>query len=336
METKWIKPTEVEEGVRLLQAGEVIAMPTETVYGLAGDATNDVAIKKIFEAKGRPSDNPLIVHVASVEQAEHFAQTIPPVARRLMEAFWPGALTIILPSNGRASSFVTAGLDSIGLRMPNHPAALELIRTSGLGLAAPSANRSGRPSPTSARHVADDLTGRIAGIMDGGPTGIGVESTVIDCTAEPATILRPGGVTKEAIEAVIGPVILDANLSDEAAAPRSPGMKYTHYAPSAPLYLVEGGRDDLVRVITTRQATGKRVGALVFDEATTPADVTLSLGISMETAAQRLYEALRKFDETDVEEIYVNRIEPTGVALAVYNRLYKAAGGKVIRPQEEA
>lgn len=332
METKWIKPTEVDEGVRLLKAGEVIAIPTETVYGLAGDATNDVAIKKIFEAKGRPSDNPLIVHVATVEQAERFAQTIPPVARRLMEAFWPGALTIILPSNGRASSLVTAGLDSIGLRMPDHPAALDLIRTSGLGLAAPSANRSGRPSPTSARHVADDLTGRIAGIMDGGPTGIGVESTVIDCTAEPATILRPGGVTKEAIEAVIGPVILDANLSDETAAPRSPGMKYTHYAPSAPLYLVEGGREDLVRVVMARQEAGKRVGALVFDEATTPADVTLSLGTSMETAAQRLYEALRKFDETDVEEIYVNRIEPTGVALAVYNRLYKAAGGKVIRP----
>ncbi|OGX79544.1 threonylcarbamoyl-AMP synthase [Exiguobacterium sp. SH31] len=336
METKWIKPTEVEEGVRLLKMGEVIAIPTETVYGLAGDATNDIAIRKIFEAKGRPSDNPLIVHVATVEQAKHFAQAIPPVAKRLMEAFWPGALTIILPSNGRASSLVTAGLDSIGLRMPDHPAALELIRTSGLGLAAPSANRSGRPSPTSAQHVADDLTGRIAGIMDGGPTGIGVESTVIDCTTEPVTILRPGGVTKEAIEAVIGPVALDANLSDEAAAPRSPGMKYTHYAPSAPLYLVEGERDDLVRTITMRQAAGKRIGALVFDEATTPADVTLSLGDTMEMAAQRLYEALRKFDETDVEEIYVNRIEPTGVALAVYNRLYKAAGGKIIRLEEEA
>ncbi|MCC5891140.1 L-threonylcarbamoyladenylate synthase [Exiguobacterium sp.] len=331
METKWIKPTEVKIGVDLLKAGEVIAMPTETVYGLAGDATNDVAIRKIFEAKGRPADNPLIVHVASVEQAEHFAQTIPPTARRLMEAFWPGALTIILPSNGRASSLVTAGLESIGLRMPDHEAALDLIRTSGLGLAAPSANRSGRPSPTSAKHVADDLSGRIAGIMDGGPTGIGVESTVIDCTTEPATILRPGGVTKEAIEAVIGPVHLDANLSDEAAAPRSPGMKYTHYAPSAPLYLVDGGRDDLVRIITARQGSGKRVGALVFDEQPTPADVTLSLGTSMETAAKRLYEALRKFDETDVEEIYVNRIEPTGVALAVYNRLYKAAGGKVVR-----
>ncbi len=336
METKWIKPTEVKIGVELLKAGEVIAMPTETVYGLAGDATNDVAIRKIFEAKGRPADNPLIVHVASVEQAGHFAQTIPPVAKRLMEAFWPGALTIILPSNGRASSLVTAGLDSIGLRMPDHDAALDLIRSSGLGLAAPSANRSGRPSPTSAKHVADDLSGRIAGIMDGGPTGIGVESTVIDCMTEPATILRPGGVTKEAIEAVIGPVNLDANLNDETAAPRSPGMKYTHYAPSAPLYLVDGGRDDLVQIVTARKEAGKRVGALVFDEEPTPADVTLSLGRSMETAAQRLYEALRKFDETDVEEIYVNRIEPTGVALAVYNRLYKAAGGKVVRSHEEA
>ena len=336
METKWIKSTEVEEGVRLLRAGEIIAIPTETVYGLAGDAMSDVAIRKIFEAKGRPSDNPLIVHVASIEQTKMFVDTIPPVARRLMDAFWPGALTIILPSNGRASSLVTAGLNSIGLRMPNHPAALDLIRTSGLGLAAPSANRSGRPSPTTAKHVADDLTGRIAGIVDGGATGIGVESTVIDCTGETATILRPGGVTKESIEAVIGPVDLDANLNDEEAAPRSPGMKYTHYAPTAPVFIVKGGRDALVRVIKERQAAGKRVGALVFDEATTTADVTYSLGSSMEEAAQRLYDALRRFDETDVEEIYVNQIEPTGVALAVYNRLYKAAGGKVVHPTEEA
>ena len=336
METKWIKPTEIEEGVRLLQAGEIIAIPTETVYGLAGDAMNDVAIRKIFEAKGRPSDNPLIVHVASVEQTKQFVDTIPSVAKRLMDAFWPGALTIILPSNGRASSLVTAGLGSIGLRMPDHPAALELIRASGLGLAAPSANRSGRPSPTSATHVADDLTGRIAGIVDGGPTGIGVESTVIDCTGETATILRPGGVTKEAIEAVIGPVALDANLSDETAAPRSPGMKYTHYAPTAPVFLVSGGRDALLQVIAERQAAGKRVGALVFDETTTPAEVTYSLGTSMEEAAKRLYDALRRFDETDVEEIYVNQIEPKGVALAVYNRLYKAAGGKIVHPTEKA
>lgn len=336
METKWIKPTAIEEGVHLLKTGEIVAIPTETVYGLAGDAMNDSAIRKIFEAKGRPSDNPLIVHVASIEQTKLFVDTIPSTAKHLMDAFWPGALTIILPSNGRASSLVTAGLNSIGLRMPDHPAALELIRASGLGLAAPSANRSGRPSPTSAKHVADDLAGRIAGIVDGGPTGIGVESTVIDCTGDVATILRPGGVTKEAIEAVIGPVALDASLSDEAAAPRSPGMKYTHYAPTAPLFIVNGGREALVRVIEERQAAGKRVGALVFDEVPTPAEVTYSLGTSMEEAAQRLYDALRRFDETDVEEIYVNEIEQKGVALAVYNRLHKAAGGKVIYPTEEA
>ncbi len=336
METKWINSNEIEEGVRLLQAGEIIAMPTETVYGLAGDAMNDVAIRKIFEAKGRPSDNPLIVHIASIEQTNLFVDSIPPVAKRLMDAFWPGALTIILPSNGRASSLVTAGLDSIGLRMPNHPAALELIRKSGLGLAAPSANRSGRPSPTTAQHVADDLTGRIAGIVDGGPTGIGVESTVVDCTGDTVTILRPGGVTREEMEAVIGPVALDANLSNDEATPRSPGMKYTHYAPTAPVFLVDGTRKDLERVIEERKQAGVRIGALVFDENPTPAEVTYSLGTSMEVAAQRLYDALRRFDETDVDEIYVNTIEPVGVALAVYNRLHKAAGGKVVHPTKDA
>lgn len=336
METKWINSNEIEEGVRLLQAGEIIAMPTETVYGLAGDAMNDVAIRKIFEAKGRPSDNPLIVHIASIEQTSLFVDSIPPVAKRLMDAFWPGALTIILPSNGRASSLVTAGLDSIGLRMPNHPAALELIRKSGLGLAAPSANRSGRPSPTTAQHVADDLNGRIAGIVDGGPTGIGVESTVVDCTGDTVTILRPGGVTREEMEAVIGPVALDANLSNDEAAPRSPGMKYTHYAPTAPVFLVDGTREDLERVIEERKQAGLRIGALVFDDNPTPAEVTYSLGTSMEVAAQRLYDALRRFDETDVDEIYVNTIEPVGVALAVYNRLYKAAGGKVVHPTKDA
>ena len=336
METKWINSNEIEEGVRLLQAGEIIAMPTETVYGLAGDAMNDVAIRKIFEAKGRPSDNPLIVHIASIEQTSLFVDSIPPVAKRLMDAFWPGALTIILPSNGRASSLVTAGLDSIGLRMPNHPAALELIRKSGLGLAAPSANRSGRPSPTTAQHVADDLDGRIAGIVDGGPTGIGVESTVVDCTGDTVTILRPGGVTREEMEAVIGPVALDANLSNDEATPRSPGMKYTHYAPTAPVFLVDGTRKDLERVIEERKQAGVRIGALVFDENPTPAEVTYSLGTSMEVAAQRLYDALRRFDETDVDEIYVNTIEPVGVTLAVYNRLYKAAGGKVVHPTKDA
>lgn len=336
MKTKWMKASEIEVGVRQLQDGDVVAIPTETVYGLAGDATNDVAIRKIFEAKGRPSDNPLIVHIASIAQATQFVTVIPETARRLMDAFWPGALTIILPSNGYASPLVTAGLASIGLRMPNHPVALELIQSSGLGLAAPSANRSGRPSPTTVQHVADDLEGRIAGIIDGGATGIGVESTVIDCTREPAMILRPGGVTREAIEAVIGPVQLDTNLHDEAAAPRSPGMKYTHYAPNAPLFLVTGGPIALQQVIRERQRAGKRVGALAFQHQVIEADVTYSLGDTMDDAARRLYDLLRQFDETDVDEIYVNQIESTGVALAVSNRLFKAAGGNVITLDEEA
>ncbi|WP_393966302.1 L-threonylcarbamoyladenylate synthase [Exiguobacterium sp. S22-S28] len=322
----------LNEAVRLLQEGEVVAIPTETVYGLAGDATSETAVRRIFAAKGRPSDNPLIVHVASVEQAKQFVTHIPEVATRLMDAFWPGALTIILQSNGRASSLVTAGLDTIGLRMPDHSLALQLIEATGLGLAAPSANRSGKPSPTSSAHVAHDLSGRIAAIVDGGETGIGVESTVIDCTTNPPVILRPGGVTREQIQTVIGDVALDPALSMKNETPKAPGMKYTHYAPEATLSVVAGDLSFLQHVIDEARQTGQKTGVILFDGEDIEADVRCFLGTTIETAAQRLYDCLRRFDQTTVDQIFVRDISEEGVGLAVRNRLHKAAGGRIIRP----
>ncbi|KHE69210.1 L-threonylcarbamoyladenylate synthase, partial [Halobacillus sp. BBL2006] len=247
METKFWKPSQplennssIEEAAQLLRNQHVVAFPTETVYGLGADATNEEAVQRIFEAKGRPSDNPLIVHVADIEQVEELAQNIPERAYQLMEAFWPGPLTLVLESNGVAAKNVTAGLSTIGIRMPDHPLALALLRNAGKPLAAPSANRSGRPSPTEAEHVWQDLNGRVSGILDGGATGVGVESTVLDCTSQPPVILRPGGVTKEDLEKILSKVDIDNALKDEQRQPKSPGMKYTHYAPEAPLWLVEG------------------------------------------------------------------------------------------------
>ncbi|MEH6956774.1 L-threonylcarbamoyladenylate synthase, partial [Neobacillus drentensis] len=232
---------QVVDAANFLRDNEVVALPTETVYGLGGNAESDVAVAKIFAAKGRPSDNPLIIHIADKKQLSTFVAEVPDKAEVLMEAFWPGPLTIIFKKKeGVLAESATAGLATIAVRMPDHPVALALLKCCGLPIAAPSANSSGKPSPTNAQHVLDDLNGKIAGVIDGGATGIGVESTVIDCTEAIPVILRPGGVTKEQLKAVIGEVRVDAALTDEAARPKAPGMKYQHYAPNAPLYMVSG------------------------------------------------------------------------------------------------
>ncbi|MGV3463815.1 MAG: L-threonylcarbamoyladenylate synthase, partial [Heyndrickxia sp.] len=233
---------QVVEAANLLKQNEVVAFPTETVYGLGANAISDEAITKVYEAKGRPSDNPLIVHIADFSQLYNLVLEIPKTAEKLMEKFWPGPLTIIFKVKSKAvSKKVTAGLNTVGIRMPDHPLALALIKAANLPIAAPSANSSGKPSPTTAGHVRDDLNGRISGILDGGETGIGVESTVVDCTGEVPIILRPGGVTKEAMENEIGNVEIDPALHENLnSKPKAPGMKYTHYAPNAPVYLVDG------------------------------------------------------------------------------------------------
>ena len=327
----------VLEAAQLLQRGETVGFPTETVYGLGADATSDKAITRIYTAKGRPSDNPLIVHIAYMEQAADYTEEIPEAARRLMEAFWPGPLAIVLKHNGLLSEKVTAGLETVALRMPDHQVALALIEASKLPLAAPSANRSGKPSPTSAQHVYDDLAGWIPAVIDGGTTGVGVESTVIDATQSPMMILRPGGVAIEAIENEVGTVTMDPSLASfSGTSPKSPGMKYTHYAPEAPLVLVEGRLADFSKTVERAQYAGKRVGVLVTDEwsGRTGADqeVTLGPAADLEKIARRLYDALREFHTDEVDIIYAVTFTEEDLGGAVMNRLAKAAGGRRISP----
>jgi L-threonylcarbamoyladenylate synthase len=326
---------QIKEAAQLLKSGEVVAFPTETVYGLGANAKDTKAVEKIFAAKGRPSDNPLIVHIAHLQQLEEIVSNIPDVAHTLMKRFWPGPLTLILPKKqGVISDRVTAGLSTVAVRMPAHPVALALIEESGLPLAAPSANISGRPSPTTAAHVFADLNGRIAGIVDGGETGIGVESTVLDCTSKMPTILRPGGVTKEALEQVIGNVAIDSALADERQTPKSPGMKYTHYAPKSPMTIVQGSPVFLQTLVNKQRALGKKVGVLTTEENRPfyDADVVLACGSrhDLHTVASHLYDTLRKFDETDVDFIYSESFPTEGIGAAIMNRLKKAAGHQVI------
>ena len=329
----------IQQAAKLLQQEEVVAFPTETVYGLGANAYSDKAVAKIFQAKGRPSDNPLIVHISNKNQLTELVDNIPAHAEKLMEKFWPGPLTVIFPKKNNASELVTAGLDTIAIRMPDHPVALALIEESGLPLAAPSANLSGKPSPTTAKHVVDDLEGKIAGIVDGGPTGVGLESTVVDCTTEFPIILRPGGVTKEQLEQVVGEVDVDPALASENVElkPKSPGMKYTHYAPIAPLYIVEGDVDYLQHVVDKSRADGKVVGVLSTDEhiERVVADVIFSLGTQADlaTVAANLYEKLRQFNETNVDVIYSESFPAVGVGVAIMNRLNKAAGHKVLKSE---
>lgn len=252
------------QAIDLLNQGEVVAFPTETVYGLGAVATNDSAVKKIFEAKGRPSDNPLIVHIGTIEEVSNYIEEIPDNAKKLMDCFWPGPLTIIMKAKkGLLAPSVTAGLSTVGLRMPNHEVALRLLRKLQKPVAAPSANRSGKPSPTKAVHVEEDLQGRIPLILDGGATGIGIESTVLDVTVTPPVILRPGGVTKEMLEQVIGTVILPTkNQQILDSTPKAPGMKYTHYAPNAPVYLIEHNKKEIELAIRQLKKEGHQVALL--------------------------------------------------------------------------
>ncbi|PER35193.1 threonylcarbamoyl-AMP synthase [Bacillus cereus] len=325
---------QLKEAARLLRENEAVAFPTETVYGLGANAMDDEAIAKIFAAKGRPSDNPLIVHIGTKSQLDGIVREIPPVAEKLMEHFWPGPLTIILPRKEGISERVTAGLNTVGVRMPDHPVALALIEEANVPVAAPSANRSGRPSPTLASHVYEDLNGKIAGIVDGGATGVGVESTVIDCTSEVPTILRPGGITKEQLEAVIGNVSLDPALKDEKEKPKSPGMKYTHYAPKAPLSIVEGSREFIQRIVDEKKKEGFKVGVLTTEEYqhVYSADVVLSCGMRNDLAsvATKLYDVLRTFDASKVDVIFSESFPNEGIGNAIMNRLTKAAGHHII------
>lgn len=319
-----------EQAVDLLKKGEVVAFPTETVYGLGGIATSDEAVAKIYEAKGRPSDNPLIVHIGTVEEIDRYVTNISEKAKKCMDMFWPGPLTIICEVKPDVlSTKVTAGLDTVGLRMPNHPVALQLLRQLGEPVAAPSANRSGKPSPTEGIHVEEDLQNRIPLILDGGATGIGVESTVLDLTLQQPTILRPGGITKEMLEEVIGPVLQPTHIEQKAGAPKAPGMKYTHYAPNAPVYLIEKDATAITQAIEELHVQNKKV-ALLAPEAykNASADYFFSFGAdTQEDMALHLYHALRACDATEADIVLATVTSMEGVGSAIMNRLEKSAGG---------
>lgn len=327
------------EAAQMLQRGNIVAFPTETVYGLGANALDTKAIKKIYKAKGRPSDNPLIVHIATIEQLQTLVHDMNETSQKLIENFWPGPLTIIFNSRNNISELVTAGLSTIAVRMPDHPVALAIIKAANLPIAAPSANKSGSPSPTTASHVWADLHGLIEGIIDGGSTKIGVESTVIDVTGDVPTILRPGGITVEEIERVIGKVRIDKGIVDEAVKPISPGMKYRHYAPKGEMIILKGTEENIIQAVNSlileKKADGKRVGVLTTKEHKVLygfADLTLAFGTrsNLDPLAENLYDALRTFDIENIDYIIAEAVEETGIGLAIMNRIKKAANSKMI------
>ena len=335
METRHLQPNPegIDEAARLLAAGELVAIPTETVYGLAADAMNGEAVSSIYVAKGRPSDNPLIVHIADMKDWEPLITHIPDNAKKLADAYWPGPLTIILPASKKVPKVVTGGLSTVAVRFPSHPIAQAVILRSDCPLAAPSANRSGSPSPTNAQRVTEDMEGRIAAILDGGDCDVGVESTVIDLCHTPPRLLRPGGITPEMLEDVLGPIEIDSaviHALEKGAVAASPGMKYKHYAPQAEITIVKGSLANFAAYINQRQADG--VGALCFDEDLphlhVPA-VTYGSRADALTQAQHLFDSLRQLDEMGIHTVYAACPEASGVGLAVYNRLLRAAAFRI-------
>ncbi len=334
-------PGILKEAAAVIRSGGLVAFPTETVYGLGADATNPEAAAKIYAAKGRPSDNPLIAHIGAYEEFSRVAAEIPEKARTLADAFWPGPLTLIVKKHGSVPYETTGGLDTVAVRMPAHPAALALIRASGCPIAAPSANTSGRPSPTLAAHVAEDLGGKIPLILDGGEVGIGIESTILDLTGTIPTILRPGFVTKEMLQETIGPVRIDPGIlrEDSDIRPKAPGMKYRHYAPNAELVIVDGEASAVIQKINTLAeqltAQGKRVGVLGTDETSGAYRGTVFRSIGPrrdeEAIARHLYRVLREFDEDRVDIIYSESFFAPGIGQAVKNRLLKAAAHRILR-----
>ena len=347
METIYAKMTEEElDETQIRRAGEIlrngglVAFPTETVYGLGGDAFNPASSRKIYEAKGRPSDNPLIVHICRMEDLERVALQVPREALRLAQAFWPGPLTMILPKRPELPRETTGGLDTVAVRFPSNRIAAALIDAGGGFIAAPSANRSGRPSPTLARYCREDLDGRVDMIIDGGQVGLGLESTIVDLTGERPAILRPGFVTWEKLREVLGDVNAGPLVPtmDDHSAPKAPGMKYRHYAPKGNLTVVEGAPDKAAACINDRirrhRAAGIRTGVICTEETRDAyiADSVKSAGSRSDenSVARELFRILREFDDEGIQEIYAESFAADGIGRAVMNRLLKAAGQRVL------
>lgn len=328
-------PNAVRDAAAILRRGGLLGIPTETVYGLGADALNEDAVSRIFLAKGRPQDNPLIIHVPDASWLERYCRSVPPAAYQLAERFWPGPLTMILPRRDIVPLQTTGGLETVGIRCPNHPVTLAIIEAAGVPIAAPSGNTSGRPSPTTAAHMIEDMDGRIDGIVDGGPCTVGVESTIIDLTVTPPRLLRPGGLPLESLRQVLGEVAVDKAVTGLLAAgehPRAPGMKYRHYAPHAPVTVVTGEPERSARRI--QGLLSDTAGVICFDEYAPlfPGHIIHKLGPAADKSAQarHVFDALRTFDGTDVTEIFAQCPDDGGLGLAVANRLKKAAGFHLI------
>ena len=340
IDSEHIEEDRIRRAGDIIKEGGLVAFPTETVYGLGGDALDADSSRKIYAAKGRPSDNPLIVHIADFADLEKIVTEVPKEAVQLADAFWPGPLTMILNKNEKVPYETTGGMDTVAIRMPSHPVARAFIRAGGGYIAGPSANTSGKPSPTLAEHVALDLDGKIPMILDGGEVGIGIESTIVDLTEDVPMILRPGYITPEMIEKVIGEVKVDPGIiaSDSAKKPKAPGMKYKHYAPKADLVLVDGESGAVVEKINAlaqeMEAQGKKVGIIATDETEKyyKTGEILSIGArdDEDAIARHLYRILREFDDMDVEQIYSESFETPRIGQAIMNRLLKAAGHQVI------
>ncbi|CAM3023817.1 L-threonylcarbamoyladenylate synthase [Lactiplantibacillus plajomi] len=333
METKVFKPSEVQAAAQLIDEGQLVAFPTETVYGLGADATNVKAVKQVYVAKGRPSDNPLIVHVADQATVERFAQPLSTAAKQLIKAFWPGPLTMIFQLKpGALAPEVTGGLTTAAFRNPDNAATLALIRAAQTPIVGPSANTSGKPSPTTAQHVLHDLDGKIAGILDDGATKVGVESTVLDLSTNQPAILRPGAITASAIEAVIGqPVMTEQHHVGATEVPKAPGMKYKHYAPAAQVYIVDQ-KTDWPAALKWAANQSVPIGVMATNDVLTanalPANCEqFSLGTGIQSATRELFAGLRHFDtETEIKDILCQAFDNKGLGAAYMNRLNKSAG----------
>jgi len=329
----------LERGAKVIRDGGTVIFPTETVYGLGADALSETAIAKIFEAKGRPSDNPLIVHISSLDMLVYLIkEPISEKTKMLIDKFWPGPLTMIFKKSDNVPYGVTAGLDTVAVRMPDHPIAFELIKKSGRPIAAPSANISGKPSPTRGNHVINDMIGKVDVIFCGDDSKVGLESTVLDLSGEIPVILRPGAVTLEQLEEVIGEVRIDKGILQEKGTPKAPGMKYAHYAPDAPMYIVKGSTENAAKKINElallSESEGKKVGILA---ASTNghlynSDVVIGFGETnnLEEIGANIFHALRELDRMKLDIIYAEAVDEKGIGMAIMNRLKKAAANRII------
>ena len=339
MTTQHLTKNDVQRAAELLRAGKLVGIPTETVYGLGANGLDPEAVERIFAAKGRPQDNPLILHIPSADHLARYCRDIPDSAYALTEAYWPGPLTMILPRREVVPDVVTAGLDTVGMRCPSHPVCRAILEAADIPVAAPSGNTSGRPSPTTAAHMWEDMDGKIEAIVDGGPCTVGVESTIIDLTCTPPRLLRPGGITLEQLEAVLGEVAVDpavTRLMGAGEKPKAPGMKYRHYAPKAPVTVVAGDPAKSAAYIAAHAAPED--GIICFDEflplftrrlETRPV-MDLGPAGNKEEQARHIFDALRSFDHTQVRAIWAQCPDSKGIGLAITNRLNKAAGFHII------